>query len=507
MAPKQETSVEQTVRLAPFQESFLEDIFKTAKDLTGDGSQMPYSAQQLAGLTDEQKRAITTAAGGVGAYQKYLTDGSGTIDKGIGAIDTGIGTINTALNQLPEAQQGYRDQQQAMLDAQGVGQQGIGQAQNMTAGAGFNYDPSSFNKGIGQAQNMTAGANYGFDVSPFQQDIGQAQNMTAGANYGFDPTSYQQYMDPYMNDVIQQQYQDIQRQGDIAKQGANAQAVGSGAFGGSRQGIQQAEINRNVLDQQARTGSQLRTAGFQQASNMAQQAAAQRAQQQLSQAGQYGQQAGQAGAMGEQAAARQAQQQLSQAGQYGQQVGQQGAMNQQVAAQRAQQQLAQAGQYGQQAGQIGALGFQGAQGYGQTAAGLGNLSQLAGQLGSTTGTLGQSLGQMGTASAGIGQLGQQMNVQDINSLMGVGALDQQQDQREYDITRANDLARQNLPYQQVGFMSDIFRGVPALQQTTSTTTAPGPSTSSQLLGLGIAGLGAYGKANQGSGNFFGMGTN
>jgi hypothetical protein len=96
---------------------------------------------------------------------------------------------------------------------------------------------------------------------------GQAQNMTAGANYGFDPTSYQSYMDPYMNDVIQQQYQDIQRQGDIAKQGANAQAVGSGAFGGSRQGIQQAEINRNVLDQQARTGSQLRTEGFKQASN------------------------------------------------------------------------------------------------------------------------------------------------------------------------------------------------------------------------------------------------
>jgi hypothetical protein len=77
----------------------------------------------------------------------------------------------------------------------------------------------------------------------------------------YDPNSYQQYMDPYMNDVIQQQYQDIQRQGDIQQQGANAQAVGAGAFGGSRQGIQQAEINRNVLDQQARTGSQLRSAG------------------------------------------------------------------------------------------------------------------------------------------------------------------------------------------------------------------------------------------------------
>jgi hypothetical protein len=50
-------------------------------------------------------------------------------------------------------------------------------------------------------------------------------------------------------------------------------------------------------------------------------------------------------------------------------------------------------------------------------------------------------------------------------------------------------------------MSDIFRGVPALQQTFSKTTTPGPSTSSQLLGLGIAGLGAVGQAG-GFGNFF-----
>ena len=51
-------------------------------------------------------------------------------------------------------------------------------------------------------------------------------------------------------------------------------------------------------------------------------------------------------------------------------------------------------------------------------------------------------------------------------------------------------------------MSDIFRGVPALQQTYSTTTTPGPSTGSQMLGLGIAGLGAVGQAG-GFNNMFG----
>ena len=389
----QTTTQEQIVRLAPFQEQYLADIFASSKALTGDGSQMPYSAQQLAGLSAPQQAAITNATQGVGAYQPYLTQGTQAIGQGIGAVGTGLGAVGSALGQLPEAQQGYRNQQQAMLDAQALGQTGTQ----------------------------------------------QAQAMTAGANYNFDPNSYQDFMNPFMNDVIQQQYQDIQRQGDIAKQGANAQAVGSGAFGGSRQGIQQAEINRNVLDQQARTGSQLRSQGFQQAQGLAQQAASR----------------------------------------------------------QAQQQLAQAGQFGQQAGQLGTQGMQGAQGYGQTAAGLGNLAQLTGQLGSTTGALGQTVGQLGTQTAGLGQLGQQMGVQDINTLMGAGALQQGQDQKAFDVARTNSLAQQALPYQQVGFMSDVFRGVPALQQTYSSTTAPPPSTSSQLMGLGIAGLGAYGMANSG----------
>ena len=38
----QTVSQEQTVRLAPFQEQFLADIFASAKGLTGEGSQMPF---------------------------------------------------------------------------------------------------------------------------------------------------------------------------------------------------------------------------------------------------------------------------------------------------------------------------------------------------------------------------------------------------------------------------------------------------------------------------------
>ena len=62
------------------------------------------------------------------------------------------------------------------------------------------------------------------------------------------------------------------RPGAIAQQGIAANAVGAGAVGGARQGIAQQELARNVMDQQARTGAQLRSAGFQQAQQQAQNA-------------------------------------------------------------------------------------------------------------------------------------------------------------------------------------------------------------------------------------------
>ena len=111
---------------------------------------------------------------------------------------------------------------------------------------------------------------------------------------------------------------------------------------------------------------------------------------------------------------------------------------------------------------------------------------------------------MGTQTAALGQLGQQMGVQDINTLLGIGGLQQGQSQKQLDIDKQNTLAQQALPFQKIGFLSDIFKGVPSLQQTATTTSRPAPSTGSQLLGLGIAGLGAVGSAG-GFGNFFSRG--
>ena len=65
-----------------------------------------------------------------------------------------------------------------------------------------------------------------------------------------------------------------------------------------------------------------------------------------------------------------------------------------------------------------------------------------------------SVGQLGVGNLEhqLGQLGQQMNVQDINTLLGIGGLQQGQQQRELDVARANLLAQQALPFQQSWFL-------------------------------------------------------
>ena len=69
----------QTVRLAPFQEKFLADIFESAKALTGPGSQMPFAKQQLEGLSEGQQRAITEALGGIGSFAPFLQRGDAAV--------------------------------------------------------------------------------------------------------------------------------------------------------------------------------------------------------------------------------------------------------------------------------------------------------------------------------------------------------------------------------------------------------------------------------------------
>ena len=96
--------------------------------------------------------------------------------------------------------------------------------------------------------------------------FGYAAQYVSGGRGMYDPSQYvTQYMNPYTEAVIDETISDIERQGNVARQRASAEAVGRGAFGGSRQGIQAAEVERAIQDAKAKATADLRAKNYEQA--------------------------------------------------------------------------------------------------------------------------------------------------------------------------------------------------------------------------------------------------
>jgi hypothetical protein len=101
----------------------------------------------------------------------------------------------------------------------------------------------------------------------------------------------------------------------------------------------------------------------------------------------------------------------------------------------------------------------------------------------------QAANQAASNLANIGNMQYQQNM-GINQLQNQYGLQQQQQmQKELDTQYQDYLNYQNYPYKQLGFMSDIIRGVPLTQTGSSIYQAP-PSTAQTIasLGLGAAGI-------------------
>lgn len=140
------------------------------------------------------------------------------------------------------------------------------------------------------------------------------------------------------------------------------------------------------------------------------------------------------------------------------------------------------------AARLRSAGFQQAQ-----QAGMGAFEAARGRDLGIAGLIGQTAGQTATlATQGQAQAGQ-----DIATLQGLGGMSQAQQQAAFDAQRATELERLYEPYKRVGFMADIMGGTPSTQSTMTAAPAPqqaaGPSSASQFIGLGIAGLGALGQ--------------
>jgi len=97
-------------------------------------------------------------------------------------------------------------------------------------------------------------------IAGFSEDQNQAFQNTRQAAQGpqnFLSGNIQAYQNPYQQQVINKTMQDIERQRTMADQGVRANAIGSNAFGGTREAIARQENNRNFLDTSATTLAQL----------------------------------------------------------------------------------------------------------------------------------------------------------------------------------------------------------------------------------------------------------
>jgi len=104
----------------------------------------------------------------------------------------------------------------------------------------------------GAYQPPPMGANP-FDSAP----IGMGAGAPIGGAMGGQPSAPTgiagQYMNPYLQNVLTPQMDELRRQSQINLQPALAKMTQSGGYGGGRQAIMESEANRNLLQEQNKT--------------------------------------------------------------------------------------------------------------------------------------------------------------------------------------------------------------------------------------------------------------
>lgn len=336
---------------------------------------MTIPGYEVAGLGAGQIQARNLAEQGIGAYQPLLTEA----EKGMVA--------------------GQQLTQQA---AQGIA--GLNIAQPLAAAYG------AYQAGAGVAG-----------------DIGKLAAAAGQATGAYDPSQAVAFMNPYQQQVTANALREMQRQADIASQTQAAQAVRSGAFGGTREGVQRAEMQRGLMDVMGQRIAQDYAQNYLQAQQAAQQAFEAQQQRQLSATGQ------QANILG-----------------------------------------GQANLYSQLAQGIGGLGLQ--------------QGQFGLQQGGALGAMGAQLGQQAGQRANLAGLQQQLGQADIALLSQIGGQEQALQQARLDALRATKTQEAFLPYQLLSFQSDILSKTPGSQTSITSATAPSPSPLTSALATGFAGI-------------------
>jgi len=305
---------------------------------------------------------------------------------------------------------------------------------------------------------------YEAGVGPQAYTAGQLGIPTA-----FNQAMLSQYMSPYQEQVTSAAVREIEKAAQRGRTGVSQAAAQAGGRGGYREALERAELQRNVLEQVGDVTARGRQAAFETAL------------QQLERDRQAQMQA-----FGLQEGARQAQAASGLAGFQAQEAARQAAAQMGMTAQQAtgQQQLAAAELAARQEAAREAARQQQAQ------LGLAGLQQnVAAQQ------------QRLAAAQQLGALGAQEQAMGLERLSAQEAAGQRQRamrQASLDVGYEDFLRQMGYTQGQLGFFSNILRGVPVQPTQTVSTFQQQPSLFQSVLGTGLGALGLY-KAFQGGG--------
>ena len=104
-----------------------------------------------------------------------------------------------------------------------------------------------------------------------QSGVGSYQPFLQGAQAATGPQAYQEFMSPYQSQVMDASLAEFDRNSAMQQQQISQSAIQSGAFGGGREGVAQAEYMRGSDMNRAQLQAGLLQSGFQNAQAGAQQ--------------------------------------------------------------------------------------------------------------------------------------------------------------------------------------------------------------------------------------------
>ena len=217
-----ETQYQITSR-TPEVEAYELELLKAAQKLTDKAmfdERFAPAAYQIAGFSPMEQQAFSMAQQGVGSYVPYLQQATSNIG--------GSGQF-IADAAVPTLAQGQQYAQEAGRLAQ-------------------------------QLREI-----------PYKYQTAAGEGLLASAGT-FDPAQTSAFMNPYTEEVIDIAQADLDEQAAAQQQQLAANAVASGAFGGSRSGVMASRAARDMEREKARIGSQLRASGYESARRAAQDA-------------------------------------------------------------------------------------------------------------------------------------------------------------------------------------------------------------------------------------------